>query len=714
MALTYSSFFLDSEIPLIFVNIAMLAERSASKPQLNGVPTHRLEEGGHEHAWMESVSMPVFSVDMSQHVLAWNSRTTEITGIQASDIMNRPFKSVLREESRDKFSEALEVIAKQGGGGDRSSSSSCEVSFDRGGQKLPLHLKMSTQYNSSGGPAGVICFLEETQKNQQPSDTLGASLAADERNDECFRMLENMNIPVFAVTIDGIIELWNPLMVEATGYTKEDVKNKLFCDYATEDCHRQEIQQWFQAVRQQTAESRSSHQVYIRGKYSPYKQLVVNLSPRLDRQRTLCGCIAVVTDVTDNIQHIRTNGSCSSPNEDRELRVFVDSSPVPIFVLDTHGSVGAWNSRMANLSGFGVEDASGMNFVNDFVCPEYQEIAQEFINQSLQSNGYSIEADVRTRSGNCIRLTLRATAQYDRSGSGDVGLIVFAQEVTSPSGYEIKAAELSNLIERAHAPIFGVDRDGRVNLWNTMATQLYGFTKEFVSGKKLVDYFIRPAFRELVQSVLEAAFVGNGTCNCEIEGLTASCEIKQLLVNVTAQRNTEGKLIGAVCFAQDVTEATERNRAVESVARELRQLMHTANTPIFGVDASGRINEWNNKTAEVTGYSGAEALGQHLVESFIASSFRSAVQEILQNALRGRGTSNFELELRTKTNDIRFLLVNVTTRRDCADNVVGVLAVAQDVTEACKHDRAVAAMANELRQLIDTANAPIFGIDRDG
>ncbi len=42
------------------------------------------------------------------------------------------------------------------------------------------------------------------------------------------------------------------------------------------------------------------------------------------------------------------------------------------------------------------------------------------------------------------------------------------------------------------------------------------------------------------------------------------------------------------------------------------------------------------------------------------------------------------------------------------------MTVAQDVTETAKHDREVAAMANELRQLVDTANAPIFGIDVDG
>ena len=65
-------------------------------------------------------------------------------------------------------------------------------------------------------------------------------------------------------------------------------------------------------------------------------------------------------------------------------------------------------------------------------------------------------------------------------------------------------------------------------------------------------------------------------------------------------------------------------------------------------------------------------------------------------------------EFRTKSNEIRYLLVNATTRRDAENNIVGVVGVAQDVTEAGKHDRAVAAMARELRLLVDTANAPIL------
>ena len=105
---------------------------------------------------------------------------------------------------------------------------------------------------------------------------------------------------------------------------------------------------------------------------------------------------------------------------------------------------------------------------------------------------------------------------------------------------------------------------------------------------------------------------------------------------------------------------------------------------------------------------------QPFVSTFIVPKLRKSVQEILDKALKGDETSNYELEFRTKTNEIRYLLVNATTRRDAESNIVGVVGVAQDVTEAAKHDRAVASMARELRQLVDTANAPIFGINSEG
>ena len=137
-----------------------------------------------------------------------------------------------------------------------------------------------------------------------------------------------------------------------------------------------------------------------------------------------------------------------------------------------------------------------------------------------------------------------------------------------------------------------------------------------------------------------------------------------------------------------------------TTAHELRRLVDKANAPIFGINVGGKVNEWNDKTAEITGYSRAEALNEPFVERFIAPHLQESVSNILQKALEGTETANYELEFRTKSNEFRYLLVNATTRLDMNNKIIGVVGVAQDVTETTQHDKAVAAMANELRQLI--------------
>lgn len=75
-------------------------------------------------------------------------------------------------------------------------------------------------------------------------------------------------------------------------------------------------------------------------------------------------------------------------------------------------------------------------------------------------------------------------------------------------------------------------------------------------------------------------------------------------------------------------------------------MVDKANAPIFGIDIHGNVNEWNDKTAEITGYSKREAMGNQMVETFIVPSLRQSVREVLDNALKGIETSNYELEFR--------------------------------------------------------------------
>ena len=83
------------------------------------------------------------------------------------------------------------------------------------------------------------------------------------------------------------------------------------------------------------------------------------------------------------------------------------------------------------------------------------------------------------------------------------------------------------------------------------------------------------------------------------------------------------------------------------------------------------------------------------------------MKAVLDKALRGKETANFEFPLITK-NGVRIeVLLNATTRRDEQGNVIGVVGIGQDITARLAQER-------EYSKLIDSANAPIFGVDTLG
>ena len=99
--------------------------------------------------------------------------------------------------------------------------------------------------------------------------------------------------------------------------------------------------------------------------------------------------------------------------------------------------------------------------------------------------------------------------------------------------------------------------------------------------------------------------------------------------------------------------------------------------------------------------------GAHLVSRFITDDYKVSVQNVFTKALVGVETSNFEFPLVTKDGARVQILLNATTRRDEQNRVIGVVGIGQDIT-------ARIAQEQEYSRLIETANAPIFGIDRDG
>jgi len=122
-----------------------------------------------------------------------------------------------------------------------------------------------------------------------------------------------------------------------------------------------------------------------------------------------------------------------------------------------------------------------------------------------------------------------------------------------------------------------------------------------------------------------------------------------------------------------------------TLADELTRLIDTANAPIFGIDMQGKVNEWNQAAEKITKFIKEDVLGYDFVAEFISDEYKKPVRKVLQNALKGKETKNYELPLYTNDGRLVLILLNATTRKNVAGDIVGVIGIGQDITELDKY-----------------------------
>ena len=179
-------------------------------------------------------------------------------------------------------------------------------------------------------------------------------------------------------------------------------------------------------------------------------------------------------------------------------------------------------------------------------------------------------------------------------------------------------------IENANVSIFGVDTNGIIKEWNRKTAEITGFSREQAMGidistcmaemNSLNQLCLAPEDQKSIKQVVDEALRGLETTNFEFQMFAADGRRIHMLINASTWRDESGTVLGAIAISQDITERKQVEVEKARAAQELQNFIDTANAPILGIDAQGLVNEWNNKAANITGYSRKEVLGKDLVK----------------------------------------------------------------------------------------------------
>ena len=573
----------------------------------------------------------------------------------------------------------------------------------KNGEQLKMSLRVTPVYNDDKMVTGYVGFAH---------DITGQYLIEKEREEERQKLSAMLNsAPDAAIIINKKSEIVfvNKGTTRLLGYSEEELIGKSFKKLIldkSKKAHKKNVLNYFKEPRFREMGTEFT----INAKHKSGKEIPVEitLSPVKTRNDVLV--FSMLRDITE-----RRIAEKKLEESEFKLAQFFNFAPIGIAINDMDGSFTQVNVEFTRFTGYTAEELNKLTYW-ELTPDKYkkEEAVQLKKLETIRAYG-PYEKEYIAKDGTLVPVLLRGMI-IESEGKEYIWSVV--EDLTERKRKEAEssriAKELRQFIETANAPIFGIDAHGLVNEWNQTAEKITSFKKDEVLGEDLVETYITEDYRKAVKEVLDNALKGKETANYEFPLFTKDGKRVMVLLNSSTRRNAEGQIVGVLGVGQDISEMDKLRTESESVAKELRQFIETANAPIFGIDSKGLVNEWNQTAEKITSFKKDEVLGEDLVETYITEDYRKAVKEVLDNALKGKETANYEFPLFTKDGKRVMVLLNSSTRRNAEGQIVGVLGVGQDISEMDKLRTESESVAKELRQFIETANAPIFGIDSKG
>uniref|UniRef100_K3WMM8 histidine kinase n=1 Tax=Globisporangium ultimum (strain ATCC 200006 / CBS 805.95 / DAOM BR144) TaxID=431595 RepID=K3WMM8_GLOUD len=628
--------------------------------------TERIAQEQEYTSLIDSANAPIFGVDVNGCVNIWNKKAAEITQYTPSDVMG---ENLVEKFITEDYREAVSFVLSKALNGTETANFEFPL-ITKTGRRVEILLNATSRLNEHGEVIGMVGIGQDITER-----------IAQEQ--EYTRLIDKANAPIFGIDVNGAVNIWNRKAAVITQYeTEEVIGENLVNKFISED-YREAVATVFAKALE--GDESANFDLPLITKTGRKVNILLNATARFDQHGDIVGVVGIGQDITERMA------------QEQEYTRLIDTANAPIFGVDVNGCVNIWNKKAAEITQYTPSDVMGENLVEKFITEDYREAVGLVLSEALDGvETANFEFPLMTKTGRRVEILLNATSRFNEHGEV-MGMVGIGQDITDRIAQE---QEYTRLIDTANAPIFGVDSNGRVNIWNRKAADITQYTNADVLGEDLVEKFISEEYRAPVRSVLEKAFEGVETANFEFPLITKSGRRVEILLNATPKFDQQGKIVGVVGIGQDITDRIAQEQ-------EYSRLIDTANAPIFGVDANMCVNIWNKKAAQITSYSISEVMGENLVETFISPEFRPIVAEVLSKALQGIQTANFEFPLITRPGTRIEILLNATPRNDSNGNIVGVVGIGQDITDRI-------AQEHEYFRLIDTANAPIFGVDTNG
>jgi len=371
--------------------------------------------------------------------------------------------------------------------------------------------------------------------------------------------------------------------------------------------------------------------------------------------------------------------------EEQLCRAFIEHSLDIIVHINPEGIITYINPAVERVLGFKPEERIGADAF-ELVHPDDMKFSADSFNTLVKdTNSPVIQGEMHLRHKDGSWRTMEVIGSNLVNGNVIEAIIVNYRDITERKLLERSLvdneARLRTLVQTIPDLIWLKDADGIYLACNTMFERFFGAREADIVGKTDYDFVDRELadfFREHDRKAIAA-----GKPSANEEWLTfADDGYRGLFETIkTPMYDIDGRLIGVLGIAHDITERKKTEEALKKSEEKYRNIFENAIEGIYQSTIEGRFITVNAALARMAGYESPEKLIESIkdmgTQLYVHPEDRKRILAIIETKGFAEG---FEVEFYKKNGNTFWVVINARTVKDERGEILYIEGLIEDIT----------------------------------
>ncbi len=544
--------------------------------------------------------------------------------------------------------------------------------------------------NDQGAVSCLVGFSEDITKRKIKETEL---LESEKR----YRALVETSTDGIAVIQGDRIVFFNGLLVEKTGFSREELSNTSFDRFIHPDDLPMVVDRYTSRMKSQASEGSLEFRVLTKDNQVIYAEINVALTQWEGEPALLC----LFRDVTD-----RKAAQEALEKSEKRYRDLVEDIDDIIYIMNDSGTFLFANGALLRFAGLDRDKIRTTNFV-DMITPESYEQVKDIYKRQLSGEDVgAFEISFKTWNGDIV--TIETRERLVRKDGRVVEVHGIGRDVTERKRAERALRESEEryrkLVEVSPDAII-VHSGGKIVFANSAAARLIGAaTPEDLSGRNVRD-FMHPDFIATLIGRIQTSMKGGVPAPMteekfiRIDGTTIDGEA------VAMPLTYEGEP-AVLVVVRDITERKEARHALVLRERELNNVFEFTGTAMLIVEEDMTITKCNHVFEELVGYTKEEIEGTMRWTAFVHPDELTRMVNY-HRARRSGDTAapaSYESRAIDKNGIVKHIHITIGFVSETRQTVAAIL----DITDRKRAENALRESEEKLRHLFDSSKDVIF------